>query len=161
MRISVAAFKRRTMQRLLIVITGLTTLVAACGEHTVPSALHDPSAAAVGPSLGTTANPNRPGTTVIVYDDFHKPGGYTLADYSAKWTAIAASCSRRTARSVTATAPATDFRLSREWWTIGARRSRRPTSRWAGGSGCIQHATYTSGRWPGSTARRCPSRPMC
>ncbi len=24
--------------------------------------------------------------TVIVYDDFHKPGGYTLADYDAKWT---------------------------------------------------------------------------
>ena len=25
-------------------------------------------------------------STVIVYDDFHKPGGYTLADYDAKWT---------------------------------------------------------------------------
>src|SRR5690242_1092600 len=24
--------------------------------------------------------------TVIVYDDFHKPGGYTLADYDAKWS---------------------------------------------------------------------------
>ena len=24
--------------------------------------------------------------TVIVYDDFHKPGGYTLAEYDAKWT---------------------------------------------------------------------------
>src|SRR5216684_6043589 len=74
------------MRHLLIVITGLTTLVAACGEHTVPSALHDPSAAVVGLSLASTANPNRPGTTVIVYDDFQKPGGYTLADYSAKWT---------------------------------------------------------------------------
>ena len=27
-----------------------------------------------------------PGTTVIVYDDFSKPGGYTLADYDAKWS---------------------------------------------------------------------------
>jgi len=25
-------------------------------------------------------------STVIVYDDFHKPAGYTLADYDAKWT---------------------------------------------------------------------------
>jgi len=25
-------------------------------------------------------------STVIVYDDFHKPGGYTLADYDAKWS---------------------------------------------------------------------------
>ncbi len=24
--------------------------------------------------------------TVIVYDDFHKPGGYTLADYDTKWS---------------------------------------------------------------------------
>jgi hypothetical protein len=63
------------MLRLLIVITGLTTLVVACGEHTVPSAPHDPSAAVVGLSLASTANPHRPGTTVIVYDDFRKPGG--------------------------------------------------------------------------------------
>src|SRR5258705_11931017 len=28
----------------------------------------------------------RPGTTVIIYDDFHKPGAYTLADYDAKWS---------------------------------------------------------------------------
>jgi hypothetical protein len=76
------------MQRLLIVITGLTTLVAACGEHTVPSALHDPSAAVVGLSLASTPNSHRPGTTVIVYDDFRKPGGYTLADYSAKWNTV-------------------------------------------------------------------------
>jgi uncharacterized protein DUF6081 len=26
--------------------------------------------------------------TVIVYDDFHKPGGYTLADYDAKWSIL-------------------------------------------------------------------------
>src|SRR5258708_18909838 len=88
MGISVAAFKEHAMQRLLIVITGLTPLVAACGEHTVPSALHDPGAAVVGASLAQSPNPNRPATTVIVYDDFHKPGGYTLADYAAKWTAI-------------------------------------------------------------------------
>src|SRR3989441_10543147 len=50
---------------LSIVITALTTLV--------------------GPGLAQSANPKRPGTTVIVYDDFHKPGGYTLADYDAKW----------------------------------------------------------------------------
>jgi Family of unknown function (DUF6081) len=74
------------MHRLLIVIAALMTLVAACGEHTVPSALKDPGAAVVGPSLAQSPNPQRPGTTVIVYDDFHKPGGYTLADYDAKWT---------------------------------------------------------------------------
>src|SRR5258708_27942114 len=56
------------MQRLSIVITALTTLV--------------------GPSLAQSANPQRPGTTVIVYDDFHKPGGYTLADYDAKWSIL-------------------------------------------------------------------------
>ena len=74
------------MQRLSIVITALTTLVAACGEDKVPSALGDPNAAVVGPSLTQNPNPKRPGTTVIVYDDFHKPGGYTLADYNTKWT---------------------------------------------------------------------------
>src|SRR2546425_12824857 len=56
------------MQRLSIVITALTTLV--------------------GPSLAPSANPKRPGTTVIIYDDFHKPGGYTLADYDAKWSIL-------------------------------------------------------------------------
>ena len=56
------------MQRLSIVITALTTLV--------------------GPGLAQSANPKRPGTTVIVYDDFHKPGGYTLADYDAKWSIL-------------------------------------------------------------------------
>jgi len=74
--------------RLSIVITALTTLVAACGEDTVPSGLDDPSGAVVGPSLAQNTNPNRPGTTVIVYDDFQKPGGYTLADYEAKWTIL-------------------------------------------------------------------------
>ena len=29
---------------------------------------------------------SRSGTTVIVYDDFHTPGGYTFADYDAKWS---------------------------------------------------------------------------
>src|SRR6266704_6154347 len=56
------------MHRLSIVITALTTLV--------------------GPGLAQSANPKRPGTTVIVYDDFHKPGGYTLADYEAKWAIL-------------------------------------------------------------------------
>src|SRR5258708_38688161 len=56
------------MQRLAIVITALTTLV--------------------GPGLAQRAIPKRPGTTVIVYDDFHKPGGYTLADYDAKWSIL-------------------------------------------------------------------------
>src|SRR5258708_20442709 len=88
MGVSVAAFKEHTMQRLLIVITGLTTLAAACGEHTVPSALHDPSAVVIGASLAQRPNPNRPATTVIVYDDFHKPAGYSLAHYAPKRTAI-------------------------------------------------------------------------
>src|SRR5712692_3700262 len=65
------------MQRLSIVITALTTLV--------------------GPSLAQSANPKRPGTTVIVYDDFHKPGGYTLADYDAKWSSRIRASSTTTA----------------------------------------------------------------
>ena len=40
----------------------------------------------VGPGLAQNAISKRPGTTVIVYDDFHKGGGYTLADYDAKWS---------------------------------------------------------------------------
>src|SRR5260370_32820527 len=56
------------MQRLSIVITALTTLV--------------------GPSRAQSANPSRRGTPVIVYDDFHKSGGYTLADYDAKWSIL-------------------------------------------------------------------------
>src|SRR5712691_10620934 len=68
------------MQRLLVVITALSTLVAACGDHTVPSAPGGPSAAVVAASTAQDANRRRPGTTVIVYDDFHKPGGYTLGE---------------------------------------------------------------------------------
>src|SRR5258708_31381698 len=49
------------MQRLSRVIIAVPTLVAA----------------------------KRPGKTVIVYDDFHKSGGYTLADYNAKWSILA------------------------------------------------------------------------
>jgi hypothetical protein len=56
------------VQRLSMVITTLTTLV--------------------GPGLAQNANSKRPGTTVIVYDNFHKPGGYTLADYDAKWSIL-------------------------------------------------------------------------
>jgi len=36
--------------------------------------------------LAQNGNSHRPGTTVIVYDTFQKPGGYTLADYDAKWS---------------------------------------------------------------------------
>ncbi|HYS00680.1 MAG TPA: DUF6081 family protein, partial [Gemmatimonadales bacterium] len=74
------------MHRLLITTSALTALLAACSEHTAPTAVGGPSAAVVGPSLAQNPNPKRPGTTVIVYDDFHKPDGYTLADYNAKWT---------------------------------------------------------------------------
>jgi Family of unknown function (DUF6081) len=74
------------MPRRLIVTATLTALLAACGEQTVPSALKDPSAAVVGLSFARSPNPNRPGATVIVYDDFQKPGGYTLADYNEKWS---------------------------------------------------------------------------
>jgi len=76
------------VQRLSVVIIALATLVAACGEDAIPSALDGPGAAVVGPSLAQNPNPNRPGTTFIVYDDFQKPGGYTLADYEAKWTIL-------------------------------------------------------------------------
>ena len=74
------------MERHLIVTAALTALLAACSEHTAPSALNGPRAGVVGTRLGQNVDPNRPGTTVIVYDDFHKPGGYTLADYNAKWS---------------------------------------------------------------------------
>jgi len=49
-----------------------------------PSEVGGPNAAFITPN----ATANRPGTTVIVYDDFHKPGGYTLADYNAKWSTL-------------------------------------------------------------------------
>jgi len=75
------------MQRLFIVITALTAFLTACGEHAGPSAVNGPATVA-GTRLAPDANPNRPGTTVIVYDDFQKPGGYTLADYNAKWTIL-------------------------------------------------------------------------
>jgi len=74
------------MQRLLIVTSALTSLFAACGEHTAPTEVGGPSASADAISLARKANLNRPGTTVIVYDNFQKPGGYTLADYNAKWS---------------------------------------------------------------------------
>ncbi len=73
------------MQRLLIVAAVLVPLLAACGEHTAPSALGGPGAGIERRTLAQNADFNRPGTTVIVYDDFHKPGGYMLADYNAKW----------------------------------------------------------------------------
>src|SRR5713101_2893809 len=76
------------MHRLLITTSALTALLAACSEHTAPTEVGGPSAAVVGPSLAQNLNPQRPGTTVIVYDDFHTPGGYTLADYNAKWTTL-------------------------------------------------------------------------
>src|SRR5260370_5351648 len=77
---------RTPMERHLIVTAALTALLAACSEHTAPSALNGPRAGVVETRLGQNVDPNRPGTTVIVYDDFHKPGGYTLADYNAKWS---------------------------------------------------------------------------
>src|SRR5260370_28836309 len=75
--------RRTSMQRLLIVTSALVALLAACSEHPTPTEVGGPSAAVVGPSLAQHATRKRPGTTVIVYDDFHKLGGYTLADYSA------------------------------------------------------------------------------
>jgi len=66
------------MRRYLIVTSALTALLAACSDNTAPTEVH----------LGQSANPNRPGTTVIVYDTFEKPGGYMLADYDAKWAPL-------------------------------------------------------------------------
>jgi len=76
------------MRHVLIVTAALTALLAACGERPTPSEVDATSAAAIGTNRAPNANPNRPGTTVIVYDNFQKPGGYTLADYTAKWSAF-------------------------------------------------------------------------
>jgi hypothetical protein len=76
------------MQRFLIVTSALTALLAACGDHTTPTEPGGPSAGVAATRLAQDANRKRPGTTVIVYDDFHKPGGYTLADYDAKWSTL-------------------------------------------------------------------------
>jgi len=76
------------MQHALIVTSALVALLAACREPTTPTAVGGPSAAVVAASTVQDANRKRPGTTVIVYDDFHKPGGYTLADYNAKWSPL-------------------------------------------------------------------------
>jgi len=67
------------MQRLLVVTSALTAVLAACGEHTAPTEVGG-TAAVVGISPSQNANPKRPGTTVIVYDSFQKAGAYTLAD---------------------------------------------------------------------------------
>src|SRR6266436_381829 len=72
------------MQHALIVPSALVVLLAACSEPTTPTEVGGPSAAVVAPN----ATANRPGTTVIVYDNFQKPGGYTLADYNAKWSTL-------------------------------------------------------------------------
>ena len=71
------------MRRLLIVASAL---LAACGEQMAPTDAAGRSAAVDAVSLARKANPKRPGTTVIVYDNFRKPGGYTLADYNEKWS---------------------------------------------------------------------------
>ena len=76
------------MQRVLIATAALTALLTACGEQTAPSEVADISADVESASLDQSTNSKRPGTTVIVYDSFQKPGGYTLADYSAKWSII-------------------------------------------------------------------------
>lgn len=47
------------------------------------------TSAALLPSVASVAAPDNPDvkrTTVEVYDSFQKPGGYTVADYSAKWS---------------------------------------------------------------------------
>jgi mono/diheme cytochrome c family protein len=58
-----------------------------------------------------------------------------------------------------ATAAATALQAVNSW-TIGGWPSRPPTSRSVAGSGPARPATSTSARWPGSTARRCPSPAM-
>jgi hypothetical protein len=50
------------MPRRLIVPFVLTALLAACGEHAVPSAVNGPATVA-GTRVAPVANPNRPGTT--------------------------------------------------------------------------------------------------
>src|SRR5437870_1827237 len=75
------------MRHFLIVTSALTALLAACGDHTAPTEVGGPSAAVVATNHAVDAN-RKPGTTVIVYDDFQKPGGYTLADYNAKWSPL-------------------------------------------------------------------------
>ncbi|HXL53107.1 MAG TPA: DUF6081 family protein [Gemmatimonadales bacterium] len=72
------------MQHALMVPSALVVLLAACSEPTTPTEVGGPSAAVLAPN----ATANRPGTTVIVYDNFQKPGGYTLADYNAKWSTL-------------------------------------------------------------------------
>jgi hypothetical protein len=56
----------------------VTTVLAATALAAAPLVSH-----AGGATAGTTG---RPTSTVVVYDSFSKPGGYTLADYAAKWS---------------------------------------------------------------------------
>ena len=71
-----------------MVTAALTALLAACNEPTVPSKVDGPRAAVADINASHDANTKRPGSTVIVYDNFQKSGGYTLADYSAKWNTV-------------------------------------------------------------------------
>jgi hypothetical protein len=106
------------MHRLRIVSAALVALFAACGEHAAPSAVSGPRAAVADSRLSPKATPERPGTTVIVYDDFHKPGGYTLADYNAKWTTLTlgemAISDTRRFNNRTFSISATPFRTSKD-----------------------------------------------
>jgi hypothetical protein len=77
---------QRVPQGLLMVTAALTALLAACNEPTVLSNVEGPRAAVADINASEDANTKRPGTTVIVYDNFQKPGGYTLADYNEKWS---------------------------------------------------------------------------
>ena len=70
------------MRHFLIVTSALTALLAACGDHTAPTEVGGPSAAVVATNHAVDAN-RKPGTTVIVYDDFQKPGAANHTEYFA------------------------------------------------------------------------------
>jgi hypothetical protein len=78
--------QRLIMQGPLLVTVALTAVLSAWGEQTVASKVDGLRADLAGINGSNDANVNRPRTTVTGYDDFQKPRGYTLADYSAKWT---------------------------------------------------------------------------
>src|SRR5260370_526785 len=68
---------RTPMERHLIVTAALTALLAACSEHTAPSALNGPRAGVVETRLGQNGDPNRPRPTAISHHHFHNPTAYT------------------------------------------------------------------------------------
>jgi hypothetical protein len=79
-RIEVRRYLKRTLPLLSLAFTAIV-FAASCSRDVIPAAPTEPQATAL-------AQESDGRTSVISYDNFEKSGGYTLADYQAKWANI-------------------------------------------------------------------------